>query len=154
MKRLLIYIPLLLTCTLSSCSWNEYFALFNASGASIRVRYDIDSVESGFPLFNTAYRAYKTDRNTSIDWNKSVQLIDSDTLKNSVTLILPDQTSLIIGELSNDHYSRYDQQFINDRRFNLNVIEVGNDSHATRISPKQFDTYFKKKNGIIVYEIR
>ena len=83
-----------------------------------------------------------------------LQLVDLDTLNNAVTVILPENTSLIIGELSNDHYSRYDQQFINDRRFNLKVIEIRNGSQTTNISPKQFDTYFKKKNGIIGYVIR
>ncbi|MDH4471249.1 MAG: hypothetical protein QE487_01505 [Fluviicola sp.] len=154
MKRIRIIILLLLTSCLSSCSWNEYFALFNVSGASIQVRYEIDSTYTGFPLFNTSYSAYSTDQNNEIDWNKPLQLVDTDTLKNTVTVILPENASLIIGELSNDHYSRYDQPFINGRMFNLKTIEILHGTQTTSISPKQFDTYFKKKDGIIGYVIR
>lgn len=154
MKRFRIFLLLLLTSCLSSCSWNEYFVLFNATGSSVQVRYEVDPTETAFPLFNTAFRAHKTTRNDEIDWNNSVQLTDTDTVENSVTLLLPQHTSLIIGELSNDHYSRYDQQFINGRVFNLVSIEILNGSQTTNINPTQFDSYFKKKNGVIGYVIR
>lgn len=152
MKRFRIYALLLLTSCLSSCSWQEYFAIVNTTGSPIEVHYEIDSSGKGFPIFTTSFRAYKTIRNNELDWNNSVQLTDTDSLVNSVTLLLPAHTSVVIGELSNDHYSRHDQQFINDRIFNFVSIEVPDQN--TVIASGEFDNYFNKKNGIVSYEIR
>ena len=152
MKRFRIYALLLLTSCLSSCSWQEYFAIVNTSGSSVSVAYTIGPSGDGFPIFSTDFRAYKTTATNGINWDLPVNLTDTDTSKNTVLVSLPDDVILVIGELSNDHYSHYDQQFINDRVFNLQSVDVP--INATGIIPKTFDRFFRMKNGIITYEIK
>jgi hypothetical protein len=71
-----------------------------------------------------------------------------------VKIILPPNNALIIGRISNDHYTSFDQYFINGRTFNLKKLSVKKGTTTIQISPDNFDDYFKKKNGVIGLKIK
>ena len=75
MKRFRIYLLLLLASCLSSCSWNEYFVIFNTTGSSVEVSYEIDSSDKGFPHYlMRRFGLIKPIRNNEIDWNNPVAI--------------------------------------------------------------------------------
>lgn len=137
----------------SSCSWQEYFAVENNSDSSIIVSYTISKVD-GFPIFDGTADAYKTTSSGEIDWNNKIALEDKDTSAFTLQNKIPPNSIIMIGHLSNDNYSKYDQYFINGRIFNLQTLEIKKEDRITSITKEKFDSYFKKKDGIIKYEVK
>lgn len=137
---------------LSSCSWQEYFILENDSNSNIIVSYTISQVD-GFPIFDGTSEAYMATNSGEIDWNKKISIEDKDTSALGLQFTLPPNSILIIGHLSNDKYSKYDQYFINSRVFNIQTIEIKRKDGITIITKEKFDTFFKKKNGAIKYKV-
>lgn len=137
----------------SSCSWQEYFIVKNNSDSSILVTYTI-SQANGFPIFDNMPGAYMSAKSSDIDWNKEIVLEDKDTSALGFQFTLPPRSILKFGHLSNDNYSNKNQYFINDRIFNFETMEIKKKDEAITITKDKFDSFFKKENGYIVYEIK
>lgn len=138
---------------LSGCSWQEYFIVKNNSASSILITYTI-SQANGFPIFDNMPDAYMSDKSNDIDWNKEIVLEDKDTSALGFQFTLPPRSILKLGHLSNDNYSNKNQYFINGRVFNFENMEIKKKDEAITITKDKFDSFFKKKNGGIVYEIK
>lgn len=137
---------------LEACSWQEYFIIKNNSNSDIVLTYTLTAAD-GFPLFDATTTAYTSTSSGEIDWAKTVHLEDRDTSLLGLQFRLPPKSNLIIGYLHNDRYSNATQHFINGRVFNLQRMEVKKKDGTHTITMENFDAYFKKKNGIIKYEI-
>ncbi|MES2138358.1 MAG: hypothetical protein V4511_01525 [Bacteroidota bacterium] len=141
---------------LSGCSWQEYFMVTNETTSDITIEYSISSPGSGFGfgIFETTPTIYKLTPTGSIDWNDQLSFVDTDTTSLGVTVLLPAKSSVVIGYLSNDHYKKHDQQFINGRTFNLKKINLNSSGKSTEIIPENFDSFFKKSSGNIEYRVK
>ena len=150
MKKSLLF--LLITILLSGCSWQEYFVLENNSDSSIVVSYSL-SQANGFPIFDEA-DAYMATSSGEVDWNKKITIDDSDTSALGFQFMLPPNSILTFGHLSNDHYSNWSQQFINGRVFNFKMMQIKMKDRNITISKDSFDSFFKKKNGYIKFRVK
>ncbi len=141
---------------LTGCSWQEYFLITNETASNIAVEYSISSPGTGFGfgIFETTPTIYKLTPTGSIDWNDQLSIVDTDTTSLGVRIILPPKSSIVIGYLSNDHYEKYDQQFINGRTFNLKKINLNSNGKSTEIIPENFDSFFKKSSENIEYKAK
>ena len=155
MKKNSFYIIIiLLSALLTSCSWQEYFVINNTSETSIQITYTLDTSLCGFCLFSEPPRAYKTDKEFDIDWEKPININDADSSITSVSFSVPPHTAVIIGTLSNDHYTSYNQYFINSRKFNLQTLSIISKEDTTIILPETFDRFFVKEEGFITLKIK
>jgi hypothetical protein len=143
---------LILSIFIGGCSWQEYFVLENNSDSSIVVSYSL-SQANGFPIFDEA-AAYMTTNSGEIDWNKKITIKDADISALGFQFTLPPNSRFIFGRLSNDHYSNCSQYFINGRVFNFQQMEIKMKDRNITITKDGFDSYFKKKNGCISYEVK
>lgn len=143
-----------LSLCLSACSWNEYFVIGNKSESELIVQYMVSDTKNGFPIFTNHPSLYKLKSSGEIDWNAKLNLLDLDTSLNYFKFKVPVNSALIFGELSNDHYTGYAQNFINDRHFNLNNLEIIQSDDTVFIKPNTFDSYFKKTKGYILFELK
>lgn len=107
-------------------------------------------MQSGFPIFTERAEIFKMNKSGDINWENRSAITDLDTSLQTVKIILPPNSILNFGHLSNDHYTSHNQYFINDRKFNLEKLIV----NKTEIVPETFDKYFKKDDGSIVYRIK
>lgn len=139
---------------LSGCSWQEYFLITNETTSDIVIEYSISSPESGFGIFDTTPTIYKLNSSGSINWNNQLFFVDSDTTSLGVSVLLPPKSSVAIGYLSNDHYEKYNQQFINGRTFNLKVINLNSNGKSTKVIPENFDSFFKKNSQGIEFTVK
>ncbi len=94
-----------------------------------------------------------TTNSGDIDWNKKITLEDKDTSALGLQFTLPPKSLFILGHLSNDNYTKQDQYFINGRVFNFQSMEIKKKDGTSNISRENFDSFFKKKNGSIQYEV-
>lgn len=154
MKLLKIGFSALILLSFTSCSWREYFVIFNCSNLESVVKYQLDVTKDGFPIFDQEPRAYRIDGNNEIDWNSVQILEDLDSTALGVEIKLPSKSAIIIGELDNDHYKSYSQYFINARMFNIKEIQIVTAQKQITILKNQFDLFFKKVNGTIKYDIK
>ncbi|OFY87272.1 MAG: hypothetical protein A3F72_17395 [Bacteroidetes bacterium RIFCSPLOWO2_12_FULL_35_15] len=138
----------------SGCSWQEYFVVSNESTSDITLEYEIESPENGFPIFESHPSVYQLDASGTINWNEKLAVADGNMLPQIIQLVLPPKSAIIIGNLSNDHYEKQDQYFINGRKFNLKNMKIVTKNKIIEISPENFDTYFKKKNGFIIFKTK
>lgn len=139
---------------LCGCSWQEYFLVTNETTSAITIKYSISNPESGFGIFETTPTLYKLNSSGSVDWNNQLSFVDTDTTSLGIRVILPPKSSVMIGYLSNDHYKKYDQQFINGRTFNLKKINLNSNGKSSEIIPENFDGFFKKRSGNIEYRAK
>jgi hypothetical protein len=139
---------------LTGCSWQEYFVIRNTSRSEVIVQYEIEPVEKGFPIFTDQPLLYKLDRSKGIDWSTKQIPSDLDTSPTGLKLKLPANYVVVFGELNNDHYTVYNQDFINARVFNLKELEIRRHSDTLRLVPANFDASFKKTAGNITLEIK
>lgn len=146
---------LFLFSLLQSCSWHEDFLIYNLSAFDVELEYELETISSGYmPIFGTRVKLYKLDNSKNIDRQNPLPVADKDTSLLKLKITLPANTALNIGQLSNDHYKKYNQQFINGRVFNLNTIRVLSKTDTVVIYPKNFDAYFKKENQDIIYRVK
>ena len=108
----------------------------------------------GFPIFSNQPRLYKLKGSNEIDWATVQTPTDLDTSLTGYNIKIPAAHTLVFGELSNDHYTSYNQTFINDRFFNLVALSVSTDKLNMQIVPANFDKNFKKVSGNIQLEIK
>ena len=151
--RLNLTCAFLIIVLLSGCSWVEYFAISNNSQKEIVISYVIDNDFSGINIFNAQPRVYALKKANIINWDKKLTVVDNDTSKQKVTIHLPPNSVVIIGELFNDSYEKYNQEFINGIDFNLKQIKIKEETEIV-IVPSTFDSFFTKKKGIINYPIK
>lgn len=148
-----IFAITLIMC-LTSCSWQEYFVVSNASQSEVIINYQINEIKNGFPIFTNQPLLYKLNSSNKIDWNNNQIPIDLDTSLTGFTLKIPANCAVVFGELSNDHYKVYNQDFINGRIFNLKELEILKNNDTIKILPATFDTHFKKINGNHLLELK
>jgi hypothetical protein len=139
---------------LTGCSWQEYFVVRNMSVSAVIVQYEIADVEKGFPIFSHQPLLYQLNHSNEIDWDTQQIPLDLDPSSSGLKFKIPANQLVVLGELNNDHYSAYDQDFINGRVFNLKELEVQRNTDTLRLIPTNFDGSFKKTGGHIVLEIR
>lgn len=151
MKKVLVFV--LTIVILAGCSWQESFIVKNNSDSSILITYKV-SLANGFPIFDNMPDAYMSTNSGDIDWNKEIVLEDMDTSSVIFKFILPPKSILRFGHLSNDNYSNKDQNFINGRVFNFELMDIKKKDEAITITKDKFDNFFKKKNGYIKYEVK
>ena len=152
MTKLILSLTIVLL--LSSCSWNEYFVISNSSQVETNVTYKLMEPSNGFPIFSQQPRLYKLNSSNEIDWGTEKKPIDLDTSIVGLKIKIPSAHALVLGELSNDNYTSYNQTFINDRFFNLVELNVSTEKFNVNIVPSNFDKNFKKENGVIQMEIK
>lgn len=159
-------LPLLLT-TLSiiflfqSCSWTDYFCIYNLTDKPVLMEYSFYHNSRGFPLFETP-TMHKME-NGQIDWQNSAFTDYKENYKyDSISQIanvkykfhLPPKCVVIIGTLRNSHYEGVNQDFINDRYFNLSELKIYSEKEELTITKSNFDTYFKNTRGEIAYKLK
>ena len=152
MKKILLFLPTSLFILFTACSWQQYFAVFNNTDKDIYIEYCIKRVNGGFPIFDQEPEFYKTNKKNNINWD--AYLLQNTELLNDTTIrftLAPSSVS-IIGVLSNDNYTSYNQYFINGRSFNLEYIRIVNGNDTTLVVPDTFDNYFLNDNGVIAYK--
>lgn len=135
------------------CSWVEDFILVNNSETPISIIYELDSSTSSFPIFDYSPEGYKLLSSQEPDWNNVLKLIDEDSAILIVKVELPAKSVLSFGRLQNDHYKKYNQYFINARKFNLKTMRIKTGGKEHVILPETFDSFFKKNNGYISYMV-
>lgn len=138
---------------LSGCSWVERFVVYNTSSEVITIQYTISDHQHGFPLFDRYVDAYQLKNKTTIDWYQPITVEDLDTTALSFHFELPPNTVLVFGNLHNDTYEQYHQEFNNDRYFNLEKLEISGSTKKITTTPEGFDQIFTKKKGIIGYTV-
>lgn len=154
MKKFKFYFFILPFLLFTSCSWSEYFSINNLSENPVYISYTITKPKDhNFGIFEHSPIFYETTKG-NIDWNKKIEIQDSDSSKEVVSIILPPKSIMIFGRLNNDNYKSYDQYFINRREFNLDFIEIEVNLEILHVSKNTFDQNFTKEKGIIKYEIR
>ena len=135
---------------LNSCSWVERFMIKNNTSEAIEVFYELNSPEIGFSLFHSLPELYEMTSRKEIDWEKKREVEDADTSYYKVNLSLPPNHILIIGSLHNQTYESYDQEFINDRHFNLKHLTIKTADELIDVTPQNFDKQFYKEKGDII----
>lgn len=153
MKKIITYSIIGILILFCGCSWRESFILKNNSTSAIIVSYSISQVD-GLAIFDNQPNIYQSNKSGEIDWEKELNIEDQDTSSLGFQFALPANSILIFGHLSNDNYSNKDQYFINGRVFNFENMEIKKKDAAISISKDKFDSFFKKKNGYIAYEIK
>ncbi|MDF1672376.1 MAG: hypothetical protein P1U41_02665 [Vicingaceae bacterium] len=154
MKNLKLYASLLPLLLFTGCSWSEYFVINNLSDQPIFISYTITKPkEHNFGIFEHSPNFYKTTKQGKIDWNNKVEIKDTEESSEIVNIILPPKTTMIFGRLQNDTYTHYNQNFINDREFNLDFIEIEINLEILHISKNTFNKNFSKDNGIIKFDV-
>ena len=146
---LFLFIPFLF----SGCSWLEYFVITNESTSEINLEYEIENPANGFAIFESHPSVYQLDVSNNINWNEKLSASDGSMMPLFVKTTLPPKSGIVIGSLSNDHYKKHNQYFINDRKFNLKNIKIITKNKIIEISLENFDTYFKKKDGYIIFRM-
>lgn len=156
MKKItLTYCPIIVMMFLfSGCSWQEYFQIINETSSDITIEYKIENPVGGFAIFENHPSVYQLNSSNNVDWDNQLSIIDKDTALLVIRLTLPAKSTTVFGHLSNDRYEKYNQNFINGRVFNLTNLSINNNQNTTLITPINFDNYFKKENGNIVYRIK
>lgn len=145
---------LFLTLVLQGCSWVEQFAIFNLKTDAVIVGYTLNTDIKGVAIFESGPVCYRVTEEGNIDWEQAVVLEDGNPAPDIVLVEVPPKCVLIFGYLHNDTYERYNQEFINDRKFNLKLLFIGNDKTGIQITPATFDAHFQKKKGVIKYIIQ
>ncbi len=153
MKYKIVFLFTIIAVLFTGCSWQEYFIISNTSSSSINIDYKLKDSTKGFDIFDQIPTAYTLTASGTIDWENPLTILDTDTTLLSVKLVIPANSSVIIGHLSNDHYTGYNQYFINSRNFNLKQIRIINHEKVIEIIPQTFDTFFKKDMGEIVFKM-
>lgn len=152
MKYLLyIFVGLI---ALHACSRMEDFAVANPTAADCRITYELQPDLKGFGIFNEKPLCYELTRNGKINWDIKVQIDDDNPDKYAVDVTIPAKTILIIGNLSNDTYTVYNQEFINDRKFNLQKLTVACGDFVQQLTPATFDSHFTKVKGVIQLTVK
>lgn len=154
LKRYNIKLSILFVLTsgflLNGCSWVEQFMIKNNTTEAIDVTYELTSSEKGFSLFYNHPELFGLTSKKGIDWEKKKEVEDADTSRYKIHVQLPPNHALIIGSLHNQKYESYDQEFFNDRHFNLKHLTVKTTDELIDITPDKFDTYFYKERGEII----
>lgn len=154
-KRLFILIACAMM--LQACSWIERFFVVNDTDEAITLDVKLLADPGNFPIFSyRSFYTYPVQKN-NVSCEKPTEVTpahQSGKNQSQYTVTLPAHTALEIGRLDNDKYERYDQYFINDRKFNLESITVKSAGKEISITPATFDAYFKKSRGNIYYYIR
>lgn len=139
---------LAITLFLAGCSWQIPFLIANQSTTPRKITVRLEIPASGIPLFrmHLMQRLPLTDGNADFSRGESLNLAET---WEQVVVIEPNH-ALELGRLSNEDYQSSDQHFINGRVFNLAEIR----SENTRITRQNFDQYFVRDRGCIVWNIR
>ena len=154
MKKAIGVILIGLFFLLNSCSWQEYFLIFNETEFHVLVEYEIEKTDIGFPIFMARPSLYKIAKNGGVSWEEKITAKDEDSLVHLIKIVLPPHSVLNFGLLSNDRYQNYDQKFINDRVFNLDKIVIEVKGEITEILPEKFDVFFIKGSNGIAHRIK
>ena len=143
-----IHIIFLFVPFLQACSFVTDFYVVNNSEESILVEIKLMDKTDGFLIFDncsSAQIAWQTDKDNKQDWEHYIN-IDADSLSTShYTVALPPHRALLIGRMHNEEYSKGKRQFINGRVFNLEYITLTRAGKILKITPDNFDDYFKRK---------
>lgn len=131
------------------CSWQQYFCISNTGNTPVSVEYAVTFAFNGFPIFENSPELFKTTSKGKIDWENPLHSETENTPDTVIRFQLLPQTTAIIGRLSNDHFTAYNQYFINGRVFNLVYIRIINAGDTTMIVPETFDRFFINNNGVI-----
>lgn len=145
---------LLFSFIFSGCSWQEYFVVSNESASEITLEYEIENPETGFAIFENKPSVYKLNVSNKIDWNEMLTISDGNRMPHIIQIVVPPKSAIVFGNLSNDHYKKHDQYFINGRVFNLKKMKITTNNKIIEIGAENFDNYFKKKDGNIVFSLK
>lgn len=155
MKRFITNILILIFCfQFYTCSWQEEFVIINSSEQALLITITTSNANGGFEIFDKVPTVFAVDKEGEIKRDKSLQFQFDEVEDRSIQFNLPPKTCAIIGNLSNDKYEKYNQEFINGRKFNLVSIQIKTAHKTISIYPSNFDNHFKKSNGKIEYRIQ
>lgn len=140
--RLVCWASILLLFT--SCSRVYPFFIVNHTGAPLKIDVELAEDREIFPIFfypngnGGAFSLYEMRSATKVDFGTKSQ-VQVDTLDHFAhyEVKIPANTAFEFGRLSNQRYERYDQDFMNGRKFNLEHIHSA--SHQSDIKPENFD---------------
>lgn len=144
---MLLCLPVIIS--MQSCSRMEDFAVANSTAADCHVTYELQPDLKGIGIFNEKPTCYELTRNGKINWDIKVEVEDDNPDRFVVDVTIPPKCVLIIGNLSNDTYTAYNQEFINDRKFNLQKLTVSCGDFLQQLTPATFDGHFTKVKGVI-----
>lgn len=136
------------------CSWMTHFYIANHTDDEVVVEIRLSEEELRFPIFYYAQHYYHTYQ--LVDMNKKGRILhetkealEVDTLDGfgHCKITIPPGKALEFGVLNNDYYEHYQQDFINDRKFNLISLSFSNG--RAPIKPENFDDAITKKDGSV-----
>ena len=156
MRKLFFFSFLLLIFSLQGCSWICRFYIENSTNETITVEMKLADSCGSFPIFHYPFysygefRQYNLKKNNSVDFENTKE-IKADTLEkfSHFKFQIPPHSAVEIGQLQNDTYEKYNQYFINGRKFNIERIVIS--SKKIEIVPSTFDNYFHKSKFGEVY---
>ena len=155
MKSFITSLLILIFCfQFSSCSWQEEFVIINSSDQALLITITTSNANGGFEIFEKVPTVFAVDKNGDIIRGKSLQFQFDEVEDRSIQFNLPPKSCAVIGNLSNDNYEKYNQEFINGRKFNLVSIQIKTAHKTISIYPSNFDDHFKKSKGNIEYRIQ
>lgn len=156
MKKFLLIPFFGILFSLQGCSWICRFYIINTTNEVITVELKLQDSPGSFPIFYYPFhsygkiRQYKLKKNGQVNY-ESASEVKADTLDkySHFTVHIQPHSAIEIGYLSNDTYKKYDQYFINDRKFNLEKLSIS--QKKVEIVPATFDNYFRKRRNGGVY---
>ncbi|CAG0976205.1 MAG: hypothetical protein HND27_00965 [Bacteroidetes bacterium] len=154
-KKILFSLWVIFVAILQGCSWTEHFFIINNSSHPVQLFITLAPYERGFSIFNYQdFQQYPVNKKNKLNIEKP-EPIKHDTLDAyyNIKMIIPPYKAVSIGYLNNQHYEKYNQDFFNDRQFNLRHIRLITNSNTVEIPDTLFDHYFIKENGAVKYFI-
>ena len=130
------------------CSYQTHILLLNRNDTPRAVQLQFQIVPNGTPLFSDRNIArFPINADKRVNYALPMPLTVEDSA--NCTVQLPPHSALSTAVIRNQEYKSSQQQFINQRRFNLQKITVG----ATVVNRANFDRYFRKTADGIAWSV-
>lgn len=138
---------MVLGMSLTQCSYYTAFYIANTSDSARNVTVYLDTKPAGIPIFEVRRFVLYDIKDGKVDFEHQRTFSPRD--KTAHEIVIPAHTALQIARLFNEKYVHSQQQFINDRVFNLQKIV----STTAVITPQNFDDYFNKTDYGFVWKL-
>lgn len=158
-KRIqILFIGVFILLLFKGCSWTSHFYIVNLTDQDLTVEIILSEEEMMFPIFYYSSRNFGRHQLFELNPKKKIDRttkkeIEVDTLANFAhcQINLPPNTAFEFGVLNNDKYESYDQEFINNRVFNLKRLRFSNGKDG--ITPQNFDKNSEIIDGSVVVKV-
>ena len=130
------------------CSYQTPILLINVHNSPRTVYIHFSRPDEGTPLFVPGrFVLHPLEAGDTVDFSRPQPMPSNQA--NTVTIELPARSALSLAVLRNETYRTATQEFINQRRFNIEEIAVGNE----RVNRGNFDAQFRRTPDGIAWSI-